>query len=304
MIRHWKSIRRRICGRGADEGPRAALRTTGRFLVWGAWVVVLSNLGWKASAAIAQELPFPSPIPQSQASQQDIRRPQFDQPLGTVPGSETLGKYSQSDGESTASADRRTEGPSATAVTPVVLDGPQGGSTPTLQMPDGSSAGEGSSVASEPQPETDDGGEQAPLLLRPRQGGSAGRFSASSGRSGLGTTISTLGAVAFVLGLFFIFAWLLRKAGTKTTVKLPSDAVEVLGQAPFVGKQRLILVRCGRKLVLVAVGDGTAEPLTEITDPQEVDHLAGLCARMHGNSSTKTFEHLLGQYAQGTVGDL
>ncbi|RMF91603.1 MAG: hypothetical protein D6741_15910 [Planctomycetota bacterium] len=145
---------------------------------------------------------------------------------------------------------------------------------------------------------------QAPLPLRPRQGAGGERLSAPSVRSGLKTTITTMGAVAFVLGLFFVFAWLLRKAGPKTAAKLPADAVEVLGQAPFVGKQRLILVRCGRKLVLVAVGDGTAEPLTEITDPQEVDHLAGLCARMHGNSSTKTFETLLGQYAQGAVGDL
>jgi flagellar biogenesis protein FliO len=79
---------------------------------------------------------------------------------------------------------------------------------------------------------------------------------------------------------------------------LPSDVVEVLGRAPLAGRQQMHLVRCGNKLLLVSVTSGGAETLTEITEPEEVDRLAGLCRAAHPQSATATFRHVLQQFGR------
>ena len=53
------------------------------------------------------------------------------------------------------------------------------------------------------------------------------------------------------------------------------------GRAPLAGRQHVHLLRCGSKLLLVSVTPGGAETLTEVTDPAEVDRLAGLCRQAH-----------------------
>ena len=55
--------------------------------------------------------------------------------------------------------------------------------------------------------------------------------------------------------------------------------MELLGRAPLAGRQTMQLIRVGNRLLLVALSASGAETLTEITDPVEVEHLAGLCRR-------------------------
>jgi len=112
------------------------------------------------------------------------------------------------------------------------------------------------------------------------------------------------GSLAIVLSLFFVAAWLLRRAMPKGSRLLPDDVVEVLGRAPLAGRQQMHLVRCGNKLLLLSVSSGAVETLTEITDPEEVDRIAGLCRTAHPQSATATFKHVLQQFGQpdGGVG--
>jgi hypothetical protein len=49
--------------------------------------------------------------------------------------------------------------------------------------------------------------------------------------------------------------------------------------------------------LLVSVTPAGAETLTEITDPAEVDRLAGLCRGAHPSSATAAFRHVLEQFA-------
>ena len=56
------------------------------------------------------------------------------------------------------------------------------------------------------------------------------------------------------------------------------------------------LLRCGNKLLLVSVTPVGAETLTEVTDPIEVDRLAGLCRQAHPQSATATFRQVLNQF--------
>jgi flagellar protein FliO/FliZ len=114
-----------------------------------------------------------------------------------------------------------------------------------------------------------------------------------------GTDFGTMFASLFlVLGLFFLAAWMLKRGMPKGSSLLPSEVVEVLGRAPLGGKQQVHLLRIGNKMLLVAISAGGAETLTEITDPLEVDRLAGLCQQQSPHSSTNAFKQIFQQFAR------
>ncbi len=121
-------------------------------------------------------------------------------------------------------------------------------------------------------------------------------------------SLGTAGAgLAIVVGLFFVCVWLLRRGGPKPTSPLPKDAVAVLGRVPLVGRNFAQLIQIGNKLVLVSITpDGVTTPITEITDPTEVDRLLGICLRNHKHSTTAEFQQVLQQLAdeptQGFLG--
>ncbi len=104
-------------------------------------------------------------------------------------------------------------------------------------------------------------------------------------------------ALAVVLGIFLLFAGLVRRGGKKANSLLPDEVVSVLGRVPLAARQFAELVRVGNKLVLVSVTPSGAEPLTEITDPVEIDRLVGLCRQRTKGSSTDEFEKVFRQLA-------
>jgi hypothetical protein len=55
------------------------------------------------------------------------------------------------------------------------------------------------------------------------------------------------------------------------------------------------LLRCGGKLLLVSVTPTTAETLTEITDPAEVERLAELCHQGRAQGATACFRRVFEQ---------
>ena len=120
----------------------------------------------------------------------------------------------------------------------------------------------------------------------------------SSGQLGdIASLVTIGGSLALVLGLFMMLAWIMRRTVPGAVGALPGDVVEVLGRAPLAGRQQVHLVRCGSKLILISVTPEGAETLTEITDPEEVDRLAGICRATHAGSATSAFRHVFGQFA-------
>jgi flagellar biogenesis protein FliO len=109
--------------------------------------------------------------------------------------------------------------------------------------------------------------------------------------------VTLAGSLGVVLGIFLLIAWLMRRAAPQGLKRLPNEAFEVLGRAPLAGRQNVHLVRCGTKLLLVSITPAGTETLTEITDPQEVDRLAGLCRQAGPQSSTAAFRHIFEQLA-------
>jgi flagellar biogenesis protein FliO len=114
---------------------------------------------------------------------------------------------------------------------------------------------------------------------------------------GLPAAVTVAGSLAVVLGLFFLVAWGMRRAAPRGSVLLPAEVFEVLGRAPLAGRQQAHLLRCGRKLLLVSVTPAGIETLTEVTEPLEVDRLAGLCRQAQPQGPTAAFRQIFQQWA-------
>ncbi|HEY2881821.1 MAG TPA: flagellar biosynthetic protein FliO [Pirellulales bacterium] len=119
----------------------------------------------------------------------------------------------------------------------------------------------------------------------------------NSGSRTLGAIVSVVGSLAGVLGLFFALAWLLRRGMPNAARRLPNEAVEVLGRAPLAGRQQMHLLRFGNKLLLVCVSPSGVDMLGEITDPLEIDRLAGICQQTEPTSATNSFRQIISQLA-------
>jgi len=110
--------------------------------------------------------------------------------------------------------------------------------------------------------------------------------------------LSMFGSLAVVIGLFLGLVWLLRRGAPKAARLLSGNVVEVLGRSPLAGRQHMHVIRFGNRLLLVAVSPDGAETLAEISDPAEVDRLAGLCQQTQTNSATHAFRQIFGQLAE------
>ena len=124
----------------------------------------------------------------------------------------------------------------------------------------------------------------------------AARHELPAAMNSLPALFSMLGSLAVVLGLFLGLVWFMRRGLPKGTRLLSGEVVEVLGRAPLGGRQQMHVVRFGPKLVLIALSAGGAEALSEITDPAEVDRLAGICQQSHANSATNAFRQVFRQF--------
>jgi flagellar biogenesis protein FliO len=136
-------------------------------------------------------------------------------------------------------------------------------------------------------------GQDQPLRLAPPGEASPG----SAGRSGAAAIGTALGSLAVVLALFFGVAWVLRRGMPAAGQALPRDVLEVLGRSPLPGRQQVHLLRLGNKLLLVWASGQAVETLAEVTDPQEVDRLTGLCQQAHPSSASNAFRQVFQQFA-------
>lgn len=114
---------------------------------------------------------------------------------------------------------------------------------------------------------------------------------------GAGSLVTVGSSLAIVLGLFFVLAWMARRTMPLAAAVLPSEVVEVLGRTVMAGRQQVYLLRLGRKLLLVSGGSAGMETLGEVTDPDEVTRLVGLCQQSKPGSTTAAFKQVFEQLA-------
>jgi flagellar biogenesis protein FliO len=111
--------------------------------------------------------------------------------------------------------------------------------------------------------------------------------------------ISVFGSLLIVIGVFFILVLFLKKVSPKGNRLLPKEAFEDLGRAVLTQKIQLHLLRLGNRLLLVSITPDGVSPITEITDPDEVVPLLGLCRQLDSHSSTEFFRKTLSSLSTG-----
>ena len=89
-----------------------------------------------------------------------------------------------------------------------------------------------------------------------------------NGGSGLSGFLQTLLALALVIALIFAVRFLLKRYGPSSPAG-KADAMELLASRSVSPKNRLLLVRFGKRLLLLSSGPGGLSTLCETSDPQE-----------------------------------
>ncbi|HYO23667.1 MAG TPA: flagellar biosynthetic protein FliO, partial [Lacipirellulaceae bacterium] len=115
---------------------------------------------------------------------------------------------------------------------------------------------------------------------------------------GIKSFTSAGAGLAIVVGLLLVCVWSMRRGGAKPTGMLPEEAFAVLGRAPLTAQSYAQLLRVGNKLILVAMTAEGAQPLAEVTEPGEVDRLAGLCMAGKPSGSSAEFQQVLAQLSK------
>lgn len=107
---------------------------------------------------------------------------------------------------------------------------------------------------------------------------------------------TTGAAMAAVLGLIFVAAKLVKRSSPQTPMTLPVEVLQVLGRKMLDYRSTIHLVRCGSRLLVVGITQSGMTTLAEITDPVEVDYLAGLCKPSQSTSVGETFNQLFRRF--------
>jgi flagellar protein FliO/FliZ len=120
-------------------------------------------------------------------------------------------------------------------------------------------------------------------VVPPRTGGDESRPIGGGPANGGGAVgwLRTLGALAVVAGLIFAARWFLRRWGASAPAG-QAGPMEVLARASVAPRQQLLLVRLGKRLVLIGAGGGTMTTLAEVSDDAEVDDLMRSVKAAHG----------------------
>ncbi len=134
----------------------------------------------------------------------------------------------------------------------------------------------------------------APKPITPRtRGASAKAEHADEKASSAGSVWTTIGSLAVVVFLILIIARSWKKHGPRIGGQIPSEAVELLGKKHIDARQSLHLVRLGSRILLLGSSAGGLRTLAEITDPVDVDFLAGVCRQsMADGTVSQTFRAL------------
>ena len=118
----------------------------------------------------------------------------------------------------------------------------------------------------------------------------------AQGGSSLRMLLSIGSSLLLVLSVFLALVWIYRKSMAASGGRgLAKQVVQVLGRTSIGPRQQLVLLRFGSKLVLVSLIQGEARTISEITDPLEVDQLAGQCESLQQHSMTQSFREILTQ---------
>jgi flagellar biogenesis protein FliO len=98
-----------------------------------------------------------------------------------------------------------------------------------------------------------------------------------------GSLVTICSSLAVVLGLFAGFVWINRKfgSGSGNNGGIPKEVVQPLGSTPIDSRNRVTMLRCGNRILVLVQNAQGVQPVAEITSADEVRELTAACL---GNS--------------------
>jgi len=104
---------------------------------------------------------------------------------------------------------------------------------------------------------------------------------------------TTFGALLTLIAIILVAARLWKRHLPRVGGLLSGDVIEMLGRTPIDQKRQLQMIRIGSRILVVGTWGEGMVTLAEITDPSEVDCIAGLCRDSGlGASGTRPFANL------------
>lgn len=107
----------------------------------------------------------------------------------------------------------------------------------------------------------------------------------------------TAGSLCMVLALFVIAVQLIRHRLPLAMPSVPREVLEPLGRCQLDAKQSVHLVRCGSQILLLGSSSAGLRSLGAVTDPEEVDRIAGLCRHARRSSAVEAFSTVFTRHA-------
>lgn len=91
--------------------------------------------------------------------------------------------------------------------------------------------------------------------------------------------VTVTSSLAVVLGLFAALVWIARKYGSRSIAPgaIPRDVLESLGSTAIDSRTRVTMLRCGGRILVLAQTAAGIQPLSEISDPEEVRQVTAAC---------------------------
>jgi len=106
--------------------------------------------------------------------------------------------------------------------------------------------------------------------------------------------ITAVGALAVVVGLILILARIFRRHAPLFSQALPTEALEILGRRFVDQRQSIVLLRIGSRILVVGSSPAGLQGIGEVSDPVEVDLIAGICrGSRNGQKFGTSFLNLL-----------
>jgi flagellar biogenesis protein FliO len=101
--------------------------------------------------------------------------------------------------------------------------------------------------------------------------------SSSASKSATSGAVTAVGALVVVIGLILVLARLFRRHAPLFSQSLPTEALEVLGRRYLDQRQSILLLRVGSRILVVGSSPAGLQGIGELSDPVEVDLVAGMC---------------------------
>jgi flagellar biosynthetic protein FliO len=107
--------------------------------------------------------------------------------------------------------------------------------------------------------------------------------------------IKVVGALALVIGLIFLLRYLARRFLSLPGSGGAGSVMSIIARTQLGPRQQLVLIKVGKRLVMASQTPTQMTPLSEISDPDEIEHILATVAPNRADSISRRFDAVIGK---------